>query len=415
MLTPYRIKITEKIISTTRKQRAAVLASAGYNPFQIPADKVLIDLISDSGTGAMSSQQWASMIQAREDFSGQKASADLVKTIRRIFGFRYVQPVHQGRAAENILFKLKVKSGDIVAANTHFETTRANIESLGGKAIDLPDLKLPFSGNINIPRLEKQIKKEKPVMIIMTITNNINGGQPVSIKNLEQVKNRCQKSKIPVIIDASRFAGNAFLNKEYLGLKIGILNVVKIMFKFCDIAYLSGKKDCLCNVGGIIMGHDQKLFEQITEQIIQQESYPSSGGMAARDIAALNIGVQEAIEEDFLRNHINSIRLMASYLKKNQVEIFEPVGAHGVVIIPKSTFKNSGFSLAAEVFLQSGVRGGVFDDLYRLAIPRRVYTQDQLKFAADEIGRIYHQPLPRLKMINKPVGFTNFFARFKII
>src|SRR4030042_593165 len=238
MLTPYRIKITEKLMATSKNQRTIKLINAGHNPFHIPADMVLIDLISDSGTGAMSSRQWASMIEAREDFSGQKEAADLISTVRRIFGFNYVQPVHQGRAAENILFKLTLKPGDMVVSNTHFETTRANIESVGGKAIDLPDLRPPFCGNINIDRLQNLITKKTPKMVIMTITSNINGGQPVSIKNLEQVKNLCLKNKIPVVFDASRFAGNAFLNKDNLDLKYNIQRIVKKMFKLCDLASL---------------------------------------------------------------------------------------------------------------------------------------------------------------------------------
>ncbi len=409
---PYRTKIADRLVVTTRRQRMSALISAGYNPFQIPADMVSIDLISDSGTGAMSSRQWAAAIEAREDFSGQKSSFDLVSTVRGIFGLPLVQPVHQGRTAENILFALMLKKGDTVVSNTLFETTRANIEALGCRAIDLPGLKPPFCGNINLDRLQQAIAGKTPRIVIMTITNNINGGQPVSIDNLRQVKTICRKPGIPVVFDASRFAGNAFLNKEHLASRTSVQDIVKTMFRFSDSAYLSGKKDCLCNVGGLIMMRDRKLFERVVGQIIMQESYPSSGGMAARDLAALNLGVQEAIDEEFLRHHIHCIRIMASCLKRNQVTIFEPVGAHGIVVIPGSNAKYGAYGLAAEVFLQSGVRGGVFDDFYRLAIPRRVYDSDQLRSAAEEISRVYHQPLPRLKMVNKPARFANFFARF---
>ena len=249
--------------------------------------------------------------------------------------------------------------------------------------------------------------------IIMTLTNNIKGGQPVSIANIKAVSQIAKKYGILLIFDASRFADNAFLNKEYDHLRGSVRHISRHIFNFCDIVYLSSKKDGLVNIGGFIGMRDQTLYKVLQTKIIQQESYPSSGGLAARDIAAMNLGLSEATNEDFLKSHIGHLRYLARLLKKNSVAVFEPVGGHGIVIFTRQNFKYAAYSLGAVLFVEAGIRGGVFNDEFRLALPRRVYTKSHLEYVANALCRIYLMILPRLTLVNKPQHFFNFFARFK--
>ncbi len=412
---PYRIKIVEPLHKTSRAVRNRILENAGYNLFQIPARYVFIDLISDSGTGAMSASAWARILEAEEDFSGQKSACELLDTAREITGFPYIQPVHQGRTAENILFKLLFKKGDVILSNTHFETTHANLMTIGCKPIDIPDLTPPFCGNINIQKLTSMLSKQKNIKaVIMTITNNIKGGQPVSLENIKQTSKMLKMKKLPLIFDASRFADNAFMIKKYANSKKSILSICREMFSNCDILYLSCKKDCLVNIGGLIGTRNRNLFERLKEKIIEQESYPSSGGLAARDLAAMTVGLRESINQDFLKSHIEKVHYLGEILKNNDVRIFEPVGCHGVVIIPEPGIPYSAYALGAQIYLETGIRTGVFGDELRLAIPRRVYTKEQLKFVGNAIASVYLSSRHlRLKLTNKPRKFFNFFAQFK--
>ncbi len=413
---PYRIKVVEPLKKTSRIERYRILKQVGYNLFLIPAQYVYLDFISDSGTGAMSARAWARMIEAEEDFSGQKSSEDFIKTACKITNFPYIQPVHQGRTAENILFNLLFKRGDVILSNTHFETTRANLENIGCLPIDIPDLTPPFCGNIDLDRLETLVKREKKIKgVIMTITNNIKGGQPVSLENIKQTHRIIKQREIFLIFDASRFADNAYFIKKHLKTKKTILQICHEMFGLCDILYLSSKKDCLVNIGGFIGLRDKILYERLREKIIGQESYPSSGGLASRDLASMSVGLVEAIEEDFLESHIKKIHFLGRILKDNGVKIFEPLGGHGIVVIPKYDIPYSAFVLGAQIYLETGIRGGVFGDEYRLAIPRRVYTAEHLKFAGKSIARVYEQKPPfKFKLANRPRSFFNFFARFRI-
>uniref|UniRef100_A0A7C4XLZ4 Tryptophanase n=1 Tax=candidate division WOR-3 bacterium TaxID=2052148 RepID=A0A7C4XLZ4_UNCW3 len=410
---PYRIKVIEPIRKITKRERERALIAADYNLFLIPAREVFIDLISDSGTGAMSASAWAKIIEAEEDFCGQKSNADFKRIAREITKFPYIQPVHQGRAAERLLFSLILKAKDTVLSNTHFETTRANIEEIGATAIDLPSLKPPYCGNIDLNRLEEIIKKKRVRLIIMTLTNNIKGGQPVSLENIRETYKLSRKNNILLVFDASRFADNAFFIKKYSGNKKSIKEVCQEMFQFCDIIYLSNKKDGLVNIGGFIGIKDKNLFERLEEKIIEQESYPSSGGLASRDLAAMAVGLKEALDEDFLKSHIEKVHFLGNVLKENGVKVFEPIGGHGVVILPKENFPYASFSLGAQIYLETGVRGGVFGEEYRLALPRRVYTIEHLKFVGESIAEVYKKKLMRLQPINRPSRFFNFFARFK--
>ncbi len=411
---PYRIKIVEPLPRISARRRKSALTAAGYNTFQIPAKYVTIDLVSDSGTGAMTADQWSAMIRAREDFAYPQSQEQFTALARALTGLPYIQPVHQGRSAESMLFRLLLKKGDLVLANTHFETTRANIRALGCQAIDLPSEGKLFQGNIDINKLEISIKKRKRVKaVILTVTNNIKGGQPVSLQNIAAVRKMTRRHGIKLILDACRFADNAYLVKEHRRSKVSIEELCRRMFGYCDILYLSSKKDGLVNIGGFIGLRDKKLYERLGYEVLRTESYPSSGGLAARDLAAMTQGFLDSIDEDFLSAHISSVRTLARRLKEHGVSVFEPVGGHAVVVLPRDEEYFS-FALAAQVFLETGVRGGVFGEDYRLAIPRRVYTTEHLHYVADSIGKIWGQKLPKLRLANKPPEFFNFFARFAL-
>ncbi len=413
---PYRIKVIEPIRMTTRTMRKKILAQAGYNLFLIPAQYVDIDLISDSGTGAMSARAWAKMIEAEEDFSGQKAGEDFLRIARNITGFPFIQPVHQGRTAENILFKLLFKKGDTIISNTHFETTRANLEGIGARALDFAELKPMFCGNINLDQLETAVKKDKNLRaVIMTLTNNIKGGQPVSLENIKETYRIIKQKDILLIFDASRFADNAFFIKKYTNYKKSILSICQEMFCYCDILYLSSKKDCLVNIGGFIGLRNRKIYECLREKVIEQESYPSSGGLAARDLAAMAIGLEESIDEKFLKSHIDKVHYLGRILETSGVNVFKPFGGHGIVIIPKTSLPYSAFALGAQIYLEKGIRTGVFGNELRLAIPRRVYTKEHIEFVGKSIAQIYNKAKPlHLKLKNRPKSFFNFFAQFYI-
>lgn len=410
---PFRIKVIEPLPVVSRPVRHRSLQSAGYNPFQIPARAVIFDLISDSGTSAMSLHQWTALFQAREDFSGQESYRVYVETAQRITGFPYIQPVHQGRAAEKLLFDLLIKPGTITLANTHFETTRENIKAAGGKPIDLPGPEPPYNGNIDLIRLEQLIRSRARIgLLIMTLTSNVHGGQAVSMHNLRQACRLSRSRKIPVAIDASRWADNAYLIRDYSGSKLSISAIGREFFRLADMVFFSNKKDGLANIGGSICLRDQHLFERVKKEIIRQESYPSSGGLAARDLAAMAEGLKESINLNYLRAHITAIRFLGQSLKKRGVNIYEPIGGHAVVVRPSSEPHGS-FALAARIYLDAGIRAGVFDQSVRLALPRRVYTFRQLEWIAEQIAHAFHQPPLRLKPVNRPASFYNFFVRFR--
>jgi len=414
MYPPFRIKITERLPVVSRKQRYAALQRAGFNPFAIPANTITVDLISDSGTGAMSIEQWQALFRASEDFSGQQAYNDFVRTARWLFGMRYVQPVHQGRAAENLLFHLLLRPGDIAVSNTHFETTRDNIESLGCRAIDLPCFARPYCGDMSIKRLTTLLHSAQAVRcIILTITSNIRGGQPVSFRNMRQIKTAVRRYNIPVIFDASRFADNAYFLQQHTSRTASIHRICRRMFSCADIIYLSCKKSALANVGGCITMRSRSLYEKLIAAVLQRESYPTSGGLAARDLAAMTQGLREAIDQTYLHAHSDQIQYLARALRNQHVPIKTPIGRHAIAIPPRKDRSCGAFSLAARVYLDSGIRGGIFDDLYRLALPRRVYVREHLDYVARSLGRVYNKPQLRLRPLNDPVKYRNFLIRFK--
>ncbi len=413
MYEPYRIKVVESLPRVSLSGRKTALAKAGFNTFQLQAGEVEIDLISDSGTGAMSSRQWSEVIAAREDFSGQESFRNFVATGTEIFGFKHIQPVHQGRAAENLLFRLLLKSGDVAVSNTFFETTRANIEVLGCEARDLPDTTPPWCGNIDLTRLERTLRRNRRVrLILLTVTNNIEGGQPVSLENLSRARELADAHDVLLALDASRFAGNAYLVKELTRSRKSVKRICRESFGQSHLAFMSLKKDGLANVGGVIGFDDHRLLEPLAHEVIRQESYPSAGGLAARDLAAMTVGLEEAVDERVIGSHVRNVRFLAEELKKKGVVIFEPVGAHGVVIHPRDRALDAAHALAAVIYLEGGVRAGVFDGTVRLAVPRRVYTRDHLVHVAEIVGRAYRRDPLKLKCVHRPEEFSNFFARF---
>jgi tryptophanase len=413
MYAPYRTKVVESLPTISAAGRRKRLAAAGYNTFHLQAGDVEIDLISDSGTGAMSSRQWSEVIAAREDFSGQESFANFVAVGREIFGFEHIQPVHQGRAAEHLLFGVLLRPGDLALSNTFFETTRANIEALGCEARDLPETTSPWCGNIDLVRLERTLSRNRRVrLIVLTVTNNIEGGQPVSLDNIARARELADAHGVLLALDASRFAGNAFLVKELTRSRKSIKTLCRESFDRSHLAFLSCKKDGLANVGGMIGFNDHRLLEPLAQQVIRRESYPSAGGLAARDLAAMTVGLQEAVEERVVEAHIQSVRFLARELQRHGVEIFEPVGAHGVVIHPQSGAEFAAQALAAEIYLAGGIRVGVFDETVRLAVPRRVYTHDHLEHVGEVVGRAFRVEPMGLTCVHQPDEFFNFFARF---
>ena len=416
----YRIKVVEAMPRTTRRLRQQVLEKAGYNPFLIPARFVTMDLISDSGTGAMTAEQWAAMIRAREDFAGAAVVDEFAARARSITGFPCVQIVHQGRSAEHLLFRMLLRRGQTVFANTHFETTRANIESLGCQCVDLPASEPPFPGNIDLARLEAMLGRSRRAgLVVLTVTNNTMGGQPVSLENIARASKLARSHKIRLVLDACRFADNAYRIKEYGRAKQSVRAICRRMFGFADIAYLSSKKDGLVNIGGFIGLRDRVLYGQLRTEVIRQEGYPSAGGLAARDVAAMTVGLADGLDDEFLRVHIGHVRYLARILEQHGVRIAKPVGAHAVVLIPPARGAHAAFALSSRIYLETGIRTGVFEDTVRLALPRRVYTRDHLEHAAMAIGRVWQgggfgRSL-RLRRIHKPAEFYNFFVRFKAV
>jgi tryptophanase len=414
MYEPHRVKVVESLPRVSPAARRRALAAAGWNTFQLAAGLVEIDLVSDSGTGAMSSRQWAAMAAAREDFSGQESYENFVAAARDVFGFAHIQPVHQGRAAENLLFRLLLERGDVVLSNTFFETTRSNIEVLGCEARDLPADREPWCGDIDLDRLERTLGRNRRVaLIVLTVTNNIDGGQPVAIDTIRRARELADAHGVLLALDASRFAGNAYLVKELTGSRKSVKRLCRELFEPAHLVYLSCKKDALANVGGVIAFDDDALLRPMLHEMIRQESYPSAGGLAARDLAAMTVGLEEAVDDRVVASHVESVRRLAARLESQGVAVGTPVGAHGVVIRPRSDDRHGPHALAAAIYLEGAVRAAVFGDSVRLAPPRRVYTRDHLEHVAAVVGQAWRRPLPRLRCVHRPEEFFNFFARFE--
>jgi tyrosine phenol-lyase len=449
---PFRIKVVEPIKITSSEERDELIRKAGYNIFLLPAESIYIDLLTDSGTSAMSDNQWAGIMLGDESYAGSKNYYHFDQTIRDIFGFEHIIPTHQGRVAENLLFSNLLKQGDVVPNNIHFDTTRANVEYHQAVALDcvidqarIPSEPHPFKGNMDIEKLEAVIAKygaPRLPLIMITVTNNSGGGQPVSMQNIREVKAVAQKYNIPLIFDACRFAENAFFIKEREdGYEDkSIKEIVREMFSHADGCTMSAKKDGLVNIGGFLALNNAKLAEKITNMLILIEGFPTYGGLAGRDLEAIARGLQEVLDENYLRFRINQTRYLGEMLIREDIPIIQPVGGHAVYIdarsllphIPQAEFP--GQSLVIELYKQAGIRaveigtlmfGGLDPqtgkerfpelELVRLAIPRRVYTSMHMQYVAEAIIEIARNrsALRGLEIVYQAQMLRHFTARLK--
>jgi len=443
IIEPFRIKSVEPIRWTTRAEREEVLRASYYNLFLLPAGDVLIDLLTDSGTGAMSTGQWAAMIEGDESYAGSKSFDNFRNSIQNIFGYKHVIPTHQGRAAERILFSVMCKKGDVVPNNTHFDTTRANIEFVGAEALDLPiaegkqpSLVHPFKGNMDVAALEETIQRvgrERIPLVMLTVTNNSGGGQPVSMENVRQVSAICRRHGIPLYFDACRFAENAyFIKLREPGYAAHTpKQIAQEMFSHGDGCTMSAKKDGMANIGGFLCTNNDLLAQQEKNLLILTEGYPTYGGLAGRDLEAVAVGLQEALHEDYLEYRIASTAYLGNHIAEQGVPIMQPPGGHAVYIdaraflphIPPEQFP--GVALACELYLEGGIRSVEIGtlmfgpaakmDLVRLAIPRRVYTQSHIDYVVEVILEVFRKRdrIRGLKLSYEAPFLRHFTARLE--
>ena len=412
---PYKIKMIENVKQTTKEERIEKIEKAGLNLFNIKAEDVYVDLLTDSGTGAMSDTQWAAMMAGDESYAGSKSFYLMKNTINQLTGFEFVLPTHQGRAAENVLFSALIKKGNIVPGNSHFDTTKGHIEFRGAFAVDCtideaadPEVMHPFKGNVNIPKLEKTILDtgaENVPCVIHTITCNSGGGQPVSMENIKAVSAVCKKHNIPLIFDSARFSENAYfikIREEGYADKT-IKEIVKEMFSYGDGMTMSAKKDAIVNIGGFIAINDEKLYQACSTFNIMFEGYLTYGGMSGRDMAALAVGLQEATTYEYLHSRIEQVAYLGRRLDEEGIPVLKPFGGHAIFLDAKKFLPNipqsqySAQVLGIELYKEAGVRGVEIGtvladrdpitrenrypklELLRLAIPRRVYTNNHME------------------------------------
>lgn len=422
---PFRIKMVERIKMLTREERIEKIKEAKYNLFNLKAEDVYIDLLTDSGTNAMSDYQWAGIMRGDEAYAGGRSYFNLVENAQEIFGYKYIQPVHQGRAAEKVLFPLMLTEGKIAISNMFFDTTRAHVELAGARAVDCvvkeagnPSVRAPFKGNMDVERLEKIINehgKEKVGLIVMTITNNSAGGQPVSVKNIREVSAIAKKYGIPLCIDAARYAENAYFIKqrEEEFKNKSIKEIIKEVFSYADAFTMSAKKDAIVNMGGLIgIKESVELYQKIKANTICFEGFTTYGGLSGRELESLAIGLTEGLDENYLRYRIGQIEYLASILDDHGIAYQAPVGGHGLFIDAQAMFPHipynefPGQALAIELYIEAGIRscdigsymlGNDPDtkeqlksefEFTRLAIPRRVYTQAHFDIMADALIEI---------------------------
>jgi tyrosine phenol-lyase len=427
-LPPYKIKVVEPVHVWSREKRLEQARRAGFNLFQVPSRYVYIDLLTDSGTAAMSADQWSVMMKGDEAYAGSESFYRLEHVVQRTFGLRHVIPTHQGRAAEHLLFSVTVKPGEIVPSNTHFDTTRANVESAGGLARDLvideamdPYADHPFKGNIDIDKVEDliaQVGSEQIPLGMITLTNNSGGGQPVSLENLAAYRKVLDRHGIPLFIDACRFAENAYFirEREPGQASRSILEITADMFAIADGCTMSAKKDGLVNIGGFLALRDESLARKIKERLVLYEGFETYGGLAGRDLEAVATGLEEVVNPNYLAHRIEQVAYLGEGLRRAGVPVLVPFGGHAVYVdaaaflshIPRDQFPGQALSVA--LYVESGIRtveiGGVMFgrkdpdsgemvfpklELVRFAVPRRVYVREHLDFVVESVVKLYHE------------------------
>ncbi len=451
IIEPFRIHSTQAISCPTPAERETALQRVGYNLFGLHGDEVLIDLLTDSGTGAMSSRQWAAMMDGDESYAGSRSFYRFQEVVRSITGLSEVIPTHQGRAAERILFSVMVKRGQVVPNNTHFDTTRANIEYCGAEARDLviaegrvPAVRHPFKGNMDVAALERtiaEVGRERVPLVLVTITNNSGGGQPVSLANLKAVRAVCERHGIPLYLDACRFAENAYFIKlrEPGYADKTAREIARELFARADGCTMSAKKDGLANIGGFLAMHDPAVARECRNLLILTEGFPTYGGLAGYDLEAVATGLDEALDEDYLKYRLRSTAYLAEKAEQAGVPVVQPPGGHAVYLDAKALLPHvppaeyPAQSLAVELYRAGAVRGVEIGsvmfgrprpdgsetpaplELVRLAVPRRTYTQSHIDYVAEVIAEVARRKerLRGLRIVEQAPWLRHFTARFE--
>lgn len=450
IIEPFKIKSVEPIHFTTPEERESVLRKGWYNLFLVRAEHVLIDLLTDSGTSAMSAEQWAGMMQGDESYAGAKSFFRFEAAVRDLTGFKHIIPTHQGRAAERILFSLVGGKGEFVPNNSHFDTTRANVEVSGAEAVDFPtsegtdpDIIADFKGNIDIQSLESFIERVGPAHIplcMITVTNNSGGGQPVSMQNIREAKALCSRHGIPLFLDACRFAENAyFIKMREAGYRsVPVIDIVREMFSYADGATMSAKKDAIVNMGGFLALNDDNLAMRARNLLIVTEGFPTYGGLAGRDLEAIAQGLKEVLDEHYLQYRLRSVEYLGERLTAAGIPILQPPGGHAIYLNAKKFLPHipveqyPGQSLVVELFRLGGIRSteigsvmfGRYDktgnliparmELVRLAIPRRVYTQSHIDYVIEVLIDCFarRKEMCGYAIIEEPAMLRHFTAKF---
>jgi tryptophanase len=449
---PFRIRVVEPLPITTVEQRENAIREAGYNPFLLPADKVVIDLVTDSGTSALSINQWSAMHGSDESFTGSRSFHRFQEAARSLFGHRHVIPCHQGRAAEHLLCRAVLEEGDLVLANTLFATTRANVEEHGGRAHDLPipehddpTSSHPFKGNIDLDALGRHLDRgngTRVALVLLTLTDNSGGGQPASLANIRAASNLCRDRGVPLLIDAARFAENCFLitRREEGQRERTPRDVAREIFSLADGVFMSMKKDALGNSGGVISINNDDWAERIRVRLLVSEGIPSAGGLAGRDLECMAVALGEMLDESHLAHRIAQVAWLGERLAASEVPVIHPFGGHAVYVDGRAFCPHladddlPAWSLTVALYVASGVRcwevGNVLAgrrdpdsgewrwpalDLFRLAVPRRVYTQSHLDYAARAVVELYRRrhEVRGLRFVYRPPVLPQFIARFE--
>ena len=443
IIEPFRIKMVEPIRFTTREERQDLLRAAHYNAFSLHADDVIIDLLTDSGTSAMSQEQWAGMMRGDESYAGSSSYLRFEAEVRDLTGYKHVIPTHQGRAAERILFELAGGPGKTIIANTHFDTTRANVEQSGATAIDLVckeagelEVPHPFKGNMDLDALERTIGEvgaENIPMVILTVTNNSGGGQPVSMANARAVRDICHRHRIAFALDACRFAENAWFiqNREEGFADKSLRDIAREMFRLADGATFSAKKDALVNMGGFLALNNDEFALKARNMLILTEGFPTYGGLAGRDLEAITIGLREVVDQDYMDYRIASVRYLCDGLEKRGIHAMRPAGGHAAYVDARATLPHipldqfPAWALVNALYEIGGIRaveiGGVMfgehapNDLVRLAMPRRVYTQSHIEYVLEIFERLLAEAasVPGYRMTYEPPFLRHFTAKFE--